>query len=443
MNSKTMYSKTMMAVVVWSIASFSIALAQTTPLKTTWVSLGSSSDGVLFEPLTPGPHAHLGIIYTYPSSSNIDHSSGRELSRRGYRVLLLNHHGDPIGYEAMAPSISKAVQYMRGLPGIEKVVLLSTSAGGPLVAFYQNIAENGPRACQGPEKIFPCPGDGLTGLEKADGLVVLDSHLGEGFRVLTYVDPAVSNEMKPSQRDPQLDMFDVQNGYDRKSNGGKYGEVFTRKFFAAQAARNEKLIAAALSRWKAIQAGSGDYKDDEPFIVPESGGARLLQADVRLVSRTRKPHPLLKTDGSIATKTVRSVRPPMARFAGLGTYEQFAEHTSVRRFLATAALRTTSEYNMTEDSITGVDWASSNTSAPSNIKGVTVPFLIMAMSCHYFLVPDEIIFDNAASKDKRYVLVEGASHGYTPCKPEYGDTLKKVYDYIDSWLAERGRFSPR
>src|SRR5207237_3457041 len=107
----------------------------------------------------------------------------------------------------------------------------------------------------------------------------------------------------------------------------------------------------------------------------------------------------------------------------------------IRHYLARSALRTSGEYGMTEDSISGIDWASSSSSAPSNAEGITVPLLIMAMSCHYFLVPDEIIFDHAASKDKQYAIVEGAAHVLAPCRPEYGDTVKTLFNYVDKWLS--------
>jgi hypothetical protein len=272
--------------------------------------------------------------------------------------------------------------------------------------------------------------------------VTLDSHIGAGFADLTYVDPAITDDKHPRQRDAKLDMFDPANGFDPKKNGGTYSESFTKAFFAAQAAQNAKRVETALARLKEIQAGNGYYKDDEPFIVTSGEGpdaARLLQADIRLVSHTKAPHLLLKADGTQATQIVKSVRPPSARANGVGMY---GPATSVRHFLASDALRTTPEYGMTEDSITGIDWASSSTSAVSNVEGITVPILIMAMSCHYFLVPDEMIYDHAASKDKQYVIVEGAAHVLTACRPEYGDTQKRLFDYVDSWLSAPGRFSP-
>ncbi len=415
-------------------------------IRTTYVSLGSSN-AILMEPVNPGPNSRIALVYTYPRtnlslstppSNNFNHASGPQMASRGYRELLLNQYTTGIGYEAYLPAISQAIKYLRALPGVEKVLLLSHSAGGPLVAFYQNVAENGPRACQGPEKIYPCRGE-LASLQKADGIVLLDSHLGEGFRTLTYVDPAVSDEGHPLQRNAALDMFDTANGYNRTGKAATYNKDFLKEFFSAQAARNEKMIAAAVARLSAIEKGHSKYKDDEPFEVAEVCCARPLQTDVRLISHTRTEHPLLKTDGTAPTQIIQSVRPPMGQEDGRGSYDQY----SVRRFLAAEAIRTTPEYRMTENSITGVDWASSTTSAPSNIEGVTVPFLIMSMTCHYFLVPDEIIFDHAASKDKQIVYVEGASHGFTPCRPEYGDTMKRTFDFVDKWLSDGKRFSPR
>ncbi len=141
-----------------------------------------------------------------------------------------------------------------------------------------------------------------------------------------------------------------------------------KEFFAAQAARNDKLVADALARLSAIQEGKGKYKNDEPFEVAEVN-ARPLQSDVNLVSRTRDQHLLLKSDGTEAMQIVKSVRPPMGQDNGVGTYEQY----TVRGFLAGDAIRTTRDYGMTEDSITGVDWSSSSASAPSNIAGIKVP----------------------------------------------------------------------
>jgi hypothetical protein len=424
-----------------------VSWAQSQPIRTTYVKLGSSSV-LLMEPTTPGPKSHIAIVYTYPGTSlslsqtvnNFNDPTGPQLASRGYRELLLNHGlaGPKVGYESIAPAIGQAIKYARSLPGVDTVLLLGHSIGGPLVTFYENVAENGPGVCQGAEKIYPCRGDLLKDLPKADGVVLTDVHLGEAFRLLTYLDPAVTDEAHPLKRNPSLDMFQAANGYDRSTTGATYSMSFLKEFFAAQAVRNDKLISDALARLSAIKEGKGKYKDDEPFDVPEAN-ARPLQSDLNLISQTRDQHLLLKSDGTDATQIVKSVRPPMGQDRGVGTYEQY----TVRGFLAGEALRTTKDYGMTQNSITGVDWRSSSTSAPSNIEGIKVPVLIMSMTCHYFEVPDEMLYDHAASKDKQLVYVEGAAHEYTPCRPEYGDTMKRTFDYMDGWLSNNKRFSSK
>lgn len=117
-----------------------------------------------------------------------------------------------------------------------------------------------------------------------------------------------------------------------------------------------------------------------------------------------------------------------------------ALNTTVRTFLANFAMHTTKDFALTADDWTGVDWKSSARSTPAAAQGITVPTLVLTMSCNFLVVSGEIIYDHVAAKDKTYASVEGALHGFTPCKPEYGDTTKRSFDFIDSWLAKPGRF---
>jgi hypothetical protein len=59
------------------------------------------------------------------------------------------------------------------------------------------------------------------------------------------------------------------------------------------------------------------------------------------------------------------------------------------------------------------------------------------------MVTDETIYNHAASQDKELAFVEGAVHGFTPCRAcertpgEFGDTVKTLFDHVDAWLAAR------
>jgi hypothetical protein len=151
---------------------------------------------------------------------------------------------------------------------------------------------------------------------------------------------------------------------------------------------------------------------------------------------------LLKGDGSVAEVNLPSIRPATGTefTKELNTLNILSENITVRKFLANDAIRTKPGYGFTADDIVGVDWGSSINSTPGDATGVTVPALVMVMTCHYLVVPGEIIFEHLASKDKTLVGVEGALHGFNACKPEYGDTVKRTFDYLDGWLSDARRF---
>ena len=54
-----------------------------------------------------------------------------------------------------------------------------------------------------------------------------------------------------------------------------------------------------------------------------------------------------------------------------------------------------------------------------------------------------IIFNHLAARDKQMVMVEGATHGFSACKAEFGDTVARTFDYVDAWLTQPGRFLTR
>jgi pimeloyl-ACP methyl ester carboxylesterase len=411
---------------------------------TEYVRLGSNNaEGLLYEPVNPGQKARIAVVYSFPSENNFNSPPGRELAKRGYRVLMVNYHGADVGPEVYAPSISHGIEYLRGLPGVERVVIIGHSGGGHLVTFYTDVAENGPAACQGQQLIYPCRGEGLKGLSKVDGLILLDPALG-AFHRMSSMDPAVNETDR--KRDAAVDMFLPANGYDPTAKRGAYSPEFAKRFYAAQAARNDRVVKRALERLHAIEQGTSQFSDDEPFVVPGMSshppGARLYQPDVAIVAHTKKPYTLLKADGSQVDIVLQSVRPPTGgAFAEeLNSLNIMSENVTVRKFLANDAIRTLPSYGITADDIRGVEWDSSMNSTPGDARGVTVSALVMVMTCHYLVVPGEIIFDHLGSKDKTLVGVEGALHEFNACKPEYGDTVKRTFDYVDSWLSKPGRF---
>jgi pimeloyl-ACP methyl ester carboxylesterase len=412
--------------------------------KMTFVNLSNSANAVIAEPPATDPaRSRIAILIAHPERLNtFNYFLGRELSKRGYRTMMMNYYGREQTYEEFLAPLAAAVRALRTLPGVEKVVFAGHSTGGAEFTFYQDVAENGAKACQGPERVYPCRGNTLANLPKADAIMMLDINIGAPLRTIS-LDPAVDSR-RPRDRNPELDMFSSRNGFGPEGRTATYTADFTRRFFAAQRARNVQVIGEALARLAKIEKGEGEYKDDEPFVVAGSSlqvnGARLDLADRRLLSKTRAPHPFLKADGTTATDIVPSVLGGAARAEDTGRLDLTTQVTTVRHYLSFLAMRTTPDYALTDNNITGIEWRSSANSAPGNIEGITAPTLVMAGTCAAHLVPSEITFDHAAAKDKQFVAVEGADHDFQPCQPQYGDTAKRAFDYVDGWLTKPGRF---
>ena len=413
-------------------------------LKLTYAELGNRSNGLLMESPQPSPNSRFLVIQVHPDHANtFNYFLLRELASRGYRALAVNYHGPELEVEEFLPGIGAAVKYARSVPGVEKVLFATHSGGGPVLTLYQEIAEKGPAACQEPSRLSPCRGQNLANLPKVDGMVLLDPNIGALHRTLS-LDPAIDSS-NPRKREPSLDLYATQNGYDAKTDTASYSPAFVKRFNAGQRTRSEKLIADAQAKLHAMKNGSGPYTDDEPFVVAgmaeNSVGARLNLADLRLLSRTHAPHLHLKADGTKPIEIIKSTRKAVSTPAeDRDTLNEVSQNKTVRHFLSFLAIRTTPDFEITEDAIKGVDWRSSGNSAVGSVENISVPTLVMAASCAIHLVPLETVFDHSAAKDKEFVAVEGANHGFQPCRPEFGDTKKRAFDYVEAWLHKPGRF---
>ena len=116
------------------------------------------------------------------------------------------------------------------------------------------------------------------------------------------------------------------------------------------------------------------------------------------------------------------------------------QNITLRHYLSFLGMRTTPDYNVTADRVTGVEWRSTGNSIPGNVQGIKEPSLFLSATCAPHLVFTEIAYELSAAKDKEFVGVEGANHQIEPCKPEYGDPSKHTFDFLDNWLMKPGRF---
>lgn len=414
------------------------------PTKTTFVRLSNNANAVILEPVAPdAQRSRVAVLVTHPDHLNtFNYFIATELAKRGYRVMMVNYYGEEQVYEEFLAPLGAAVKYLHTLPGVQKVVFAGHSTGGPEQTFYQDVAENGAKACQGPERIYKC-GKVPEGLIPADGVMIIDSNAGAIERLIA-LDPSV-DEGRPRYHNPEVDLFNPRNGFKPEAKSGVYSADFVRKYLRAQSARQTRLIAEASARLAKIEKDEGPYKDDEPFVIRGSSnhtydGARIDLADLTILSRTHAPHPLLKADGTLPTQIVPSTRAGLADANAMERLNGSTQNITVRHFLSFLALRTKPDYAVTADRVTGVDWRSTPNSVPGNVQGIKVPSLFLSATCAPHLVFTEIAYELSAAKDKEFLGVEGADHNFRPCKAVYGDPAKVAFDYVDNWLMKAGRF---
>ena len=433
-----------LAAAVLSIAAVP-AQAQLQPTTTTTVTAALVADGgnvvaaKLRRPQTDAlGHAHVGIVFMHPYSSYQNFAMCDGLAARGYTTLCIDstftgHPDDYYGYEQHAPAIRAGIDYLRtlpaggGMPAVSKVIIFGHSMGAPMMAFYENVAENGPKAaCQGPEKIMPCVDTNLQDLPRADGVMLFDPHLGDALATYTYVDPALEGDILTcGPRKPQLDMFSAANSYvsdpgQLDDNSASYSKQFRKDYTTHQAIRNQQILQAALDALAQHRLETGDpdnMGDDVVFHVPGASGARMWQPDTSLLKSTQQAHTLLARDGTRPVQVVSSVRPPSGNLpASSADCANSMVNSTLHGWLGAHALDgTPGQYQQTPNDITGINYRSSATSTVNGVLGFTVPLVIISNTGHYFLRPAEIVYENAKSADKTVAYSEGAVHGGTPC----------------------------
>lgn len=410
---------------------------------TTTVLLGKAQViGALYQPTKATPNRSIGLFLTHENNNFIGTVPCVQLAQRGFTVLCAKSQYAEQAvahWDELALDVAGAVSYLRGLATVKRVVLVGWSGGGSIMSYYQNVAENGIATCQDSRRLDPCSKD-LAGMPPADGVVLLDSIPGIAFSDLTALDASVKDENDLRHRDQSLDMYDPVNGYSA-SGSSDYDHAFTDRYLNAQARRETGLITRAQRLQRAVAAGRGQYTDDAPMPTGRVA-ARLWQADSNLISHTQGAYPLISPQhpNGGPPQVVHSVRVPSASPDDNDSWSGGGNDFTAGSFMSIAAIKA-KNVRITDDSISGFDWQSTNTATASNVGGIHTPLLIMSMTGHYWLVPSELYFHNAThSHDKQLVFVEGASHGFTPCAAcattpgEFGDTVAETFNYVNTWL---------
>ena len=393
--------------------------------------------------------------------------SPSELTERAHIAILAMHFGD---YHAFPPMVemakrgffsaganpvswgsrpwswiqnyASAVRFLKALPGIEKVILMGHSEGGCRMSCYQYLAENGASRFTNSDRIVPFPD--AQSLPAADGLMLLDANYG--IMSVLALDPAVEDWKSGYSRNPELDLYNPENGYSKDAS--HYTEDFIRRFQKAQIKMYRDILHYALERKTVIDQGKGAFADDEPLLIAGSGGGsnnnKLFIQDPRLLSATKEAYPLLHADGTYTTEQIHTVRLP-ADSVHSEFYRRGAWTTTIMDVLQTE-LRFSDDFGYDASSMWGIDEDFNPLSTRANVKGIHIPLLIQGNTASHEFVNAEMTFACAASSDKTIFFSEGSQHDYTPLKKaeafpgQFGDPLQTTADAFEHWLIRSGRF---
>jgi hypothetical protein len=399
---------------------------------------------VLYKPDT-GPAPHIAVLVAHRTADQLDNSACIEFAKRGIAGLCFNtrfvNNETAVNWEETALDVKVAVDFARTVPGITKVLLLGHSGGGALMTFYQAVAENGMKHCQGANKLMACTNMGLANLRPADGLLLPEAHPGNGAQALRGINPSLSIVNGKVVVDPALDPFDARNGYS-PNGASRYPEDFRRRYYAAQSRVMNAQIDQVLALQARIKRGEHIYPDSDIVLVPfsdQAGAARLDQMDPSIpeIMSTQQPRKFLKNDGAIVTQIVKSIEPAHPQQAQINrTFGGGTKVLTIESYLSANSVRST-------NSLDGIDECSTMNSTICDIQSIRVPTLIAAMGAYHLLRDEEIMYEKSAAADKDYIVIEGAVLGYTGCRncgapPEtYANAEKNLFDYMAKWANER------
>jgi pimeloyl-ACP methyl ester carboxylesterase len=336
------------------------------------------------------------VVFTHPIGGGAFLPMVNALARAGVHIVYCNprYRGNDTAL-IMEKCVLDLGACVRDLParfGYEKVLLGGWSGGGSLSLFYQDQAER-PTITTTPAGD---PAD-LVGakLRLADGILLLAAHVSRAVTLTEWLDPSISDETRPFERDAELNLYDRRN-----PNQPPYSADYVARFRAAQLARNRRITAWVRSTLAELRADP-DGPPERPFCVYGT------MADVRWLDPAQDP----------------SDRPPGTCYLGAPRDVNdgpvgLARFTTLRSWL--------SQWSYDETRANGL----------GNAARVSCPTLVVSNTADLACTPSHAqrLYDALGARDKTLHHVRGADHYYMVAREKVNEAVATV----QTWMATRG-----
>ena len=328
---------------------------------------------------------NVGAIIIHPTSNFMGHYLLDPLAERGVGLLALNtrYNGNDstLLMERAIQDLGAGVAFMR--KRYKTVVLLGNSGGAALTAFYQGQAEQ-PSITQTPagDPFVIAPGE----LPPADGIALLAGHLGRSHLMSNWIDPSVLSEQDGRGADPELDLYNPDNG-------PPFSSAFLERYRAEQRRRSEAITDYVIRRLRYVRALNGPGADEALLV-------HRTYADPRFIDLTIDPND--RRPGGNRGDNAQSVN------YGANNLGRFSTLTS---WLS--------------------QWSSrSAADGPAGLARTTVPVLQLEYTADGSVFPADIAAWSAAcgGRDEHHRIV-GGNH-YLKDQPEL---VSEVADLISAW----------
>ena len=348
-------------------------------------------EGVRFVP--KGVPAKTLVVFMHPSSTLQLLPLPQELARAGAHVLCAGsrfaRNDTPLIMEKAAIDLGAYLRHAKENWGYEKVVLCGWSGGGSLALFYQQQAVN-PTVTQTPA------GDAvnLSGLPAADAMIFQAAHLSRARMLAEWLDPSVIDEGNPDRRDLQLDIYNPNC-----PNQPPYPAEFIARFRAAQLARMRRKTAWVKESLETLKKHGGDELE-RGFVTYRT------MADLRFMDPAIDPNDRKPRTCYLGVPETANTGP-----VGIGRF------STLRAWL--------SQWSLDDSNADGLRCAAS----------LSVPLLAIENSADDAVPQPHVraIHDAAASTDKTFRVVNGATHYY---QGQPG-LLREAVELCAGWLRER------